>query len=307
MLAEVSCSGFEPQTYLRERCKKCFRLRSKHDVENSDNAVNPTKSGKGNSNGQQQQHTSVTTSISDPQFPEFARLDVAVPQVNDEDTTSCTSYKSASSKGLSSAKSAESISSNQDSKSMITAISESIQDDERAITPMESSSVGGSSEITSLFIKLILKTVMNNFDASVMKNEIARLTEEVTQLKEERQKWAVRRGKCQNAGDESLIEMLEERLAEAENCIQDYRDENTVLKCELRELQECDGAEGGNDPENAKLAEKLKASESLCEELMEENETLKADVKDLQQEIEEMQVRIVFINYLYFLACRYFW
>lgn len=31
--------------------------------------------------------------------------------------------------------------------------------------------------------------------------------------------------------------MLEERLAEAENCIQDYRDENTVLKCELRELQ----------------------------------------------------------------------
>ncbi|VDN20410.1 unnamed protein product [Gongylonema pulchrum] len=122
-----------------------------------------------------------------------------------------------------------------------------------------------------------------------MKNEIARLTEEVTQLKEERQKWALRRGKCQNAGDESLIEMLEERLAEAENCIQDYRDENTVLKCELRELQECDGAEGGNDPENAKLAEKLKASESLCEELMEENETLKADVKDLQQEIEEMQ------------------
>ena len=31
--------------------------------------------------------------------------------------------------------------------------------------------------------------------------------------------------------------MLEERLNEAENSIQDYRDENTVLKCELRELQ----------------------------------------------------------------------
>ncbi|VDN20411.1 unnamed protein product [Gongylonema pulchrum] len=141
MLAEVSCSGFEPQTYLRERCKKCFRLRSKHDVENSDSAVNATKSGKSSSNGQQQ-HTSVTASM------------------NDEDTTSCTSYKSASSKGLSSAKSAESISSNQDSKSMITAISESIQDDERAITPMESSSVGASPEITNLFTKLILKTVM---------------------------------------------------------------------------------------------------------------------------------------------------
>lgn len=37
--------------------------------------------------------------------------------------------------------------------------------------------------------------------------------------------------------EQSLIQMLQERLNEAENSIQDYRDENTVLKCELRELQ----------------------------------------------------------------------
>lgn len=52
-------------------------------------------------------------------------------------------------------------------------------------------------------------------------------------------KWPYFREKTANEGEESLIELLEERLTEAENCIQDYRDENTVLKCELRELQVC--------------------------------------------------------------------
>ncbi|VDM94476.1 unnamed protein product [Onchocerca ochengi] len=56
----------------------------------------------------------------------------------EEDTISFTSFKSAISKDLSSAKSAESIS---DTKSMITAISDSIQDEERAITPVESDMV----------------------------------------------------------------------------------------------------------------------------------------------------------------------
>uniref|UniRef100_A0A0M3IEM0 Nuclear receptor domain-containing protein n=1 Tax=Ascaris lumbricoides TaxID=6252 RepID=A0A0M3IEM0_ASCLU len=31
VMSEASCSGFEPQAYLRDRCKKCFRLKSKHD------------------------------------------------------------------------------------------------------------------------------------------------------------------------------------------------------------------------------------------------------------------------------------
>jgi hypothetical protein len=29
-MSDRICEGFEPQNYLRERCKKCFRLKSKH-------------------------------------------------------------------------------------------------------------------------------------------------------------------------------------------------------------------------------------------------------------------------------------
>ena len=29
-MPESECPGFEPQTYLKDRCKKCFRLKSKH-------------------------------------------------------------------------------------------------------------------------------------------------------------------------------------------------------------------------------------------------------------------------------------
>lgn len=43
----------------------------------------------------------------------------------------------------------------------------------------------------------------------------------------------------QDTSEQSLVAMLEERLNEAESSIQDYRDENTVLKCELRDLQAC--------------------------------------------------------------------
>ncbi|KAM3729149.1 Microtubule cross-linking factor [Dirofilaria immitis] len=285
MSSKASCSSFEPQSYLRERCKNCFNLRSKHDLKNNTeriaiNSNNFDNSSIKNSQQQQQQQlespaTSNATKERSREKRRSWRDKTSTTQDNgapehvsegiEEDTTSYTSYKSAISKDMSSGKSAESIS---DTKSMITAISESIQDDERAVTPVENDL---------------------NFDATMMKAEIAHLTEEVTKLKEERQKWTLRREKRQNSGDESLIEMLEERLAEAESCIQDYRDENTVLKCELRELQEGEGLNDSRNEMNAKLAEKLKASESLCDELMEENESLKADIKDLQQEIEEMQ------------------
>lgn len=30
-MADNICSGFEPQNYLKDRCKKCFRLKSKHE------------------------------------------------------------------------------------------------------------------------------------------------------------------------------------------------------------------------------------------------------------------------------------
>uniref|UniRef100_A0A158Q899 Protein SOGA2 n=1 Tax=Elaeophora elaphi TaxID=1147741 RepID=A0A158Q899_9BILA len=288
MSSEASCSDFEPQIHLRERCKNCFSLRSKHDLKNSTERTaiisdNFDNSSMHNSQQQQQQQQQeipaplTTTKERSREKRRSWRDKTSTAQDNgapehvsegiDEDTTSYTSYKSVNSKEMSSEKSVESVS---DTKSMITAISESIQDDERAITPVENDS---------------------NFDAAMMRAEIAHLKEEVTKLKEERQKWTSRREKRQNSSDESLIEMLEERLAEAENCIQDYRDENTVLKCELRELQECEGSGSADNrvEMNAKLAEKLKASESLCDELMEENEALKADIKDLQQEIEEMQ------------------
>lgn len=31
MADSLICTGFEPQNYLRDRCKKCFRLKNKHD------------------------------------------------------------------------------------------------------------------------------------------------------------------------------------------------------------------------------------------------------------------------------------
>ncbi|VDN07296.1 unnamed protein product [Thelazia callipaeda] len=277
MPSEASCSAFEPQTYLQERCKKCFRLRSKHDTEN--NLEKPISATTNNSNDSSVDQSTATNSPNRERNREKRRSwrdktssitqDNGAPEhvseVVDDDVTSLTSYKSANSKGVMSAKSAESVS---DTKSMITAISDSLVDDERSITPVLDES---------------------NFDLAMMKSEMARLTEEVTKLKEERQKWTSRREKCGNEEDQSFIEILEERLAEAESCIQDYRDENTVLKCELRELQECGESAGNSNDANVKLTEKLKASESLCDELIEENESLKTDIKDLQQEIEEMQ------------------
>ena len=55
------------------------------------------------------------------------------------ETASISSFKSATSKGLSSAKSLESVASNLDSRSMVTAVSSEFYDDERATTPTEAS------------------------------------------------------------------------------------------------------------------------------------------------------------------------
>lgn len=42
MADDELCSGFEPQTYLKERCKKCFRLKSKHASESAAPAPSPS-------------------------------------------------------------------------------------------------------------------------------------------------------------------------------------------------------------------------------------------------------------------------
>uniref|UniRef100_A0AC34EZW9 Uncharacterized protein n=1 Tax=Panagrolaimus sp. ES5 TaxID=591445 RepID=A0AC34EZW9_9BILA len=198
--------------------------------------------------------------------------DNEVPDTSD--TISQASFKSAYSKGMSSAKSLESITSINDTKSMITACSgdsfgneNDVEDDERALTPTES-------ECTN----------------DHLKSHLRRLKEENSKLKEEKQRLTSKHDP-KDGKEFTLVQELQERLAEAENIIQDYRDENTVLKCELRDIN-APILQNGNGHSNGSGNEynyKLKETESLCEELMIENENLKSDIRDLQQEIEEMQ------------------
>ncbi|NP_001355535.1 Girdin [Caenorhabditis elegans] len=235
------CNGFEPQNYLKERCKKCFRPKDKH-VEEATVTLSTLKKERRRS------------------WKPASNLDNGANDDDDTEALSVSSYLSATSKGMSSTKSCESVN---DTKSMVTAFSGSICEEERAITPTENESE---------YIQ-------------TLKEEISQLRDINHSLKEEKAQWALRQ-RLQNAeqSESSLINMLEDRLNQAENQIQDYRDENTVLKCELRELQETTFATS-----DEKLREKIRTTEGLCDELMEENEQLKAEVKDLQQEIEEMQ------------------
>lgn len=233
------CTGFEPQNYLKERCKKCFRPKDKHT-----------------------DHTESSSFIKKERRKSWKErnMDNGAPDDDDTEALSVSSFLSATSKGMSSAKSVDSVN---DTKSMVTAVSGSIGEEERAMTPTENE------------VAYIME----------LKEEIAQLREMNRALKEEKLDASFRQ-RLQNAeGSEgSLLAMLEERLNHSENQLQDFRDENTVLKCELRELQETTYAQS-----DEQLRKKIKETEALCDELMEENEQLKADVKDLQVEIEEMQ------------------
>ncbi|CEF61829.1 Hypothetical protein SRAE_1000010500 [Strongyloides ratti] len=308
------CSLFEPQSYLKDRCKKCFKLKSKHpiieNIENinslsvnnttTKNLINDVKSNKeplltnggisrpsgkivatrtksdvSNTKTVKENINTLTTSKSEKRRS-FNEKGTNEGDENDEDTASLMSYKSAHSKGLSSAKSFESIISNIDTRSMITAVSGSMDDEDRAVTPTED-----GNPVNSLMVD----------DKKDLQREIARLTEKVTKLKNERDRWVnQKRGTVEGSeAEQSLIEFLEERLLEAENTIQDYRDENTVLKCELRELQENVPIIENSVPKENEMEIKLTTTENLCDELMQENEALKGEVRELQQEIEEMQ------------------
>lgn len=233
-----ACSGFESQNYLKDRCRKCFRQKDKHE-----NQQHPPLSKK-------ERRRSWREKITDNGGPE---------EDDAADQLSVSSYLSATSKGLSSVKSCESVN---DTRSMVTAVSGSVGDDIRVLTPTEDDHA------------LIVS----------MKEEIRKLKEDNKKLKEERQLYSQNSDRPNDLSEQSLVAMLEERLNEAENSIQDYRDENTVLKCELRDLQEATYANS-----DAKLKEKITSTEALCDELMEENEGLKAEVRELQREIEEMQ------------------
>ncbi|KAK0404966.1 hypothetical protein QR680_017728 [Steinernema hermaphroditum] len=264
-MSETVCNGFEPQTYLKDRCKHCFRVRSKHEDPvaaattvlsvPSTAATSPTTS----TAPKKERRKSWRERVQNP--------DEGPEQEDATDAASVASFKSANSKGLSSAKSLESVTSasNFDTRSMVTAVSGSIEYDDRALTP----------------------TSTEPDDVKSLKLEIVRLQDQISNLKEERQRWTLRKEKKETEGEESLVEMLEEKLLEAENLIQDYRDENTVLKCELRELQESTQPVSGEG--DTPILEKLRATEQLCDEMLAENEALKAETRDLQQEIEEMQ------------------
>ncbi|EYB94546.1 hypothetical protein Y032_0170g258 [Ancylostoma ceylanicum] len=110
-MADV-CSGFESQNYLKDRCRKCFRQKDKHDS----TPVPQTKKERRKSWREKNQ-------------------DNGAPEEEDgTDLLSVSSYLSATSKGISSVKSCESMN---DTRSMVTAVSGSVGEDERVLTPTE--------------------------------------------------------------------------------------------------------------------------------------------------------------------------
>ncbi|KAI1730502.1 microtubule cross-linking factor 1 [Ditylenchus destructor] len=289
-----SCSGFEPQNYLRDRCKKCFRLRSKHEpVESATSAApntslikkgslsvtvhspstpstsaqnNPlpsspqaeTNPSRRNSSGESNNNLYVTKpplegnmlnnngnfvgsngSLSSSSFKKEKRRswrDKNFTNNNDEgpdfedatDSISLSSYKTANSKGgMSSGKSMESVNSNMDCRSMVTAMSSSLEsnhiDEDRAVTPTDA---------------------FEFFD------------QDVTQLRAE------------NVRLRQKVQTLEEEAEGGITLRRNSRNDITV---------------------NDSIEQKLRESGLRCSKLTTENETLKSEVHELQQEIEEMQ------------------
>lgn len=215
-MADGACSGFEPQSYLRDRCKKCFRVSSAHDAQNASpvDSKLPIPSGKSfrptvinspkttlsvvvaapaknlasssngtvvNSSAAGVENRVVCTTIMGPSIKDIKEqrrrsLNEAVAGgsrsssktaeklvVGDDSTLDsislASSYKTANSKSIRApsdqihgARSEESIISNMDSHSMVTAMSgsfmdfntsgldsQSTDDEERAMTPTEAS------------------------------------------------------------------------------------------------------------------------------------------------------------------------
>lgn len=189
----------------------------------------------------------------------------------------------------------ESLISSLDTKSMVTAVSG--DGSERSSTPTELDNQYS-------FIRSIKSQL------ELMENKCQALMEENEQLR--RSDWAlaetessatatangtnvdtIKRKPKSSAqtptkSDSERIAELREKLAAAESMYQDYKEENLVLKCELRELQES-MTEKSEAAEVRDLKAKLAAAESLCEEMMEENESLKRETQDFQREIEELQ------------------
>lgn len=152
-----------------------------------------------------------------------------------------------------------------DDRSMVTAES---GHSERSATPTE------SLDETRAFVRSIRAQL------EIMENKCARLEEENSKLRRSSPM------SFKGSSEGEIINNLKEKLTNAESLCQDYRDENTVLKCELRDLQE--SVSKHLDPEKKTIKDKLTAAEQLCEELMDENESYKKEISNLQHEIDEM-------------------
>lgn len=157
-MSDNVCSGFEPQNYLRERCKKCFRLKSKHNVvtaspqlppptmpqptATSSSVASPTSPVSTRSNKEKRyswRDPYSSDGITSPEYEskfDFWRHFLSLSKINSNrlaaesmtETSSVVSFKSANSRLLSNAKSMESILSNTDDRcSMVTAASGSLE------------------------------------------------------------------------------------------------------------------------------------------------------------------------------------
>jgi hypothetical protein len=80
---------------------------------------------------------------------------------------------------------------------------------------------------------------LHNFqDASELRSNNVCLQEQIRKLKAERQRWATKRPKGKDTGqDEDLVRSLESKILEQEKLIEEYRDENANLTCRLRKRQ----------------------------------------------------------------------
>lgn len=143
-MSDDVCDGFEPQNYLRERCKKCFRLKSKHSIVSeipqlppisptttmpqqptSSSIASPTSSISNRSNKEKRnswRDFHLSDGVTSPEYESehntlnLPSIQVLAAESNLTETSSVFSFKSANSRLLSNAKSMESILSNTDDR-----------------------------------------------------------------------------------------------------------------------------------------------------------------------------------------------
>uniref|UniRef100_T1JA69 Leucine zipper homeobox-associated domain-containing protein n=1 Tax=Strigamia maritima TaxID=126957 RepID=T1JA69_STRMM len=129
-----------------------------------------------------------------------------------------------------------------------------------------------------------------------LKTQLQASEDKFTRLQKETKEWQEK--KYQAVDRESLertaTELLksQSKLHELQTLKEDLKDENNVLKLEIKEIQE--ELDRRPSPEEVnrtieELKQKLVVTESLYEELLDENDDFKREIRDLEDEIEELQ------------------